>query len=59
MVEIFVVAALSLKPGESYIMTMVRAFQWVIVLMMVFFMYRGTKVWDRWATALDTNGVAA
>ena len=43
-VEIFVVAALSLKPGESYLKTMVKAFQWVIILVMVFFMYRGTKV---------------
>jgi hypothetical protein len=42
-VEIFVVAALSLKPGESYIKTMVHAFQWVIILIMVFFMYWGTK----------------
>jgi len=43
-VEIFVVAALSLKPGESYIKTMVKAFQWMIILVMVFFMYRGTKI---------------
>jgi FtsH-binding integral membrane protein len=42
-VEIFVVAALSLKPGESYIKTMAKAFQWVIVLIMVFFMYTGTR----------------
>jgi hypothetical protein len=42
-VEIFVVAALSLEPGDSYIKTMVKAFQWVILLVMVFFMYRGTK----------------
>ena len=41
-VEIFVVAALSLQPGESYIKTMAKAFQWVIVLIMVFFMYRGS-----------------
>jgi hypothetical protein len=42
-VEIFVVTALSLQPGESYIKTMIKAFQWVIVLIMVFFMYLGTR----------------
>jgi hypothetical protein len=42
-VEIFVVAALSLQPGDSYLKTMVKAFQWVILLAMVFFMYRGTR----------------
>ena len=42
-VEIFLIAALSLKPGESYLKTMVKAFQWVIILVMVFFMYLGTK----------------
>jgi FtsH-binding integral membrane protein len=42
-VEIFVVGALSLEPGDSYIKTMARAFQWVIVLTIIFFMYRGTK----------------
>jgi FtsH-binding integral membrane protein len=41
--EIFIVAALSLRPGDSYIKTMVKAFQWVIILVMVFFMYRGTR----------------
>lgn len=39
---IFIVSALSLLPGQSYIMTMVKAFQWVIVLIMVGFMYWGT-----------------
>ena len=42
-VEIFVVGALSLRPGESYIKTMTRAFQWVIILTFVTFMYLGTK----------------
>lgn len=42
-VEIFVVAALSLQPGDSYVKTMMKAFQWVIVLVMVFFMYLGTR----------------
>jgi hypothetical protein len=41
--EIFIVAALSLKPGESYIKTMIKAFQWVIILVMVLFMYLGTR----------------
>ncbi|HYX25801.1 MAG TPA: hypothetical protein VFC23_16730 [Thermoanaerobaculia bacterium] len=43
-IEIFVVAAFSLQPGESYIKTMAKAFQWVIVLIMVGFMYWGTKL---------------
>jgi len=42
-VEIFLIAALSLQPGQNYIQTMVKAFQWVIILVMVFFMYLGTK----------------
>jgi FtsH-binding integral membrane protein len=42
-VEIFLVAALSAPPGGSYIKTMIKAFQWVIILVMVFFMYLGTK----------------
>ena len=42
--SIFIVAALSLQPGESYVKTMIKAFQWVIVLIMVGFMYWGTKV---------------
>ncbi|MDT5158762.1 MAG: hypothetical protein QOC99_277 [Acidobacteriota bacterium] len=42
-VEIFVVAALSLRPGESYIKTMIHAFQWVIILVMVFFMWWGIR----------------
>jgi hypothetical protein len=42
-VEIFVVAALSLQPGDSYVKTMTKAFQWVIILAMVLFMYCGTK----------------
>jgi len=41
--EIFVVAAFSLQPGDSYIKTMVKAFQWVILLAMIFCMYRGTR----------------
>jgi FtsH-binding integral membrane protein len=42
-VEIFVVGALSLEPGDSYIKTMLKAFQWVFVLLFVFFMYWGTR----------------
>jgi hypothetical protein len=41
--EIFIVSALSLKPGDSYIKTMIKAFQWVIILVFVFFMYLGTR----------------
>jgi hypothetical protein len=42
-IEIFLVAALSLGPGESYIKQMIKAYQWVILLVMIFFMYRGTQ----------------
>jgi hypothetical protein len=41
--EIFIVAALSLQPGDSYIKTMAKAFQWVIILVMVGFMYKGIR----------------
>jgi len=41
--SIFIVAALSLQPGQSYIKTMAKAFQWVIVLVMVAFMFWGTR----------------
>ena len=41
--EIFIVAALSLRPGDSYIKTMIKAFQWVIILVMVFFMWLGVR----------------
>jgi hypothetical protein len=43
-VTIFIVAALSAKPGQSYIKTMIRAFQWVMLLIMVLFMYLGSRV---------------
>ena len=43
-VEIFVVAALSLLPGQNYIKVMIRAFQWVIILVMVGFMYWGLQI---------------
>jgi FtsH-binding integral membrane protein len=49
-VEIFVVTALSLKPGESYIKTMVKTFYWVIILVMVFFMFWGIR--PSWWTRL-------
>ncbi|HEY6331799.1 MAG TPA: hypothetical protein VI756_20900 [Blastocatellia bacterium] len=42
--NIFVVAALSLRPGDSYIKTMIHAFQWVILLVMILFMYLGSRV---------------
>lgn len=42
--SIFIVAALSLRPGDSYIRTMVRAFQWVIIVVLVSLMYWGTRV---------------
>ncbi len=42
-IEIWLIGALSLRPGQSYIKTMLRAFQWVFVLLIAFFMYLGTK----------------
>jgi hypothetical protein len=38
---IFIVAAVSLEPGQSYIQVMVHAFQWVMLLLMILFMYLG------------------
>lgn len=43
-ISIFIVAALNLEPGQSYIKTMIKAFQWVIVLIMVGLMYWGTTL---------------
>jgi hypothetical protein len=42
-IEIWVVGALSLIPGQSYIKTMMQAFQWVFVLLIALFMYLGTR----------------
>jgi hypothetical protein len=42
-VEIFFIGALLLEPGDSYIRSMLRAFQWVFVGLIAFFMYLGTK----------------
>lgn len=42
-IEIWLIGALSLYPGQSYIKTMLKAFQWVFVLLIAFFMYLGTK----------------
>ena len=42
-VEIWFIGALLIEPGQSYIKSMLRAFQWVFVLLIAFFMYLGTK----------------
>jgi hypothetical protein len=42
-IAIFVVGALSLEPGQSYIKTMLKAFQWTLPLVMVLLMYWGTR----------------
>lgn len=42
-VEIWLIGALSLRPGQSYIKTMLKAFQWVFVALMIIFMYWGTR----------------
>ncbi len=44
LIVMFLVTGLSLQPGESYIKTMIKAFQWVFVLVLVILMYWGTKV---------------
>jgi hypothetical protein len=43
LVEIFFIAAMVLEPGDSYIKSMLRSFQWVFVLLIIVFMYLGTK----------------
>lgn len=42
-IEIWFIGALLLEPGDSYIKSMLRAFQWVFVLLIIIFMYLGTK----------------
>lgn len=42
-IEIWLIGALLIQPGQSYIKSMLRAFQWVFVLLIAFFMYLGTK----------------
>jgi hypothetical protein len=44
LIVMFLVTALSIGPGDSYIKTMFKAFQWVFVLVLVILMYWGTKV---------------
>lgn len=44
LIVMFLVTALSIGPGDSYIKTMIKAFQWVFVLVLVILMYWGTKV---------------
>ena len=41
--EIFIITALSLRPGESYIKTMAKAFQWMIIVVLLIFMYMGVR----------------
>lgn len=41
---IFIVTALSLEPGQSYVKTMIKGFQWVIIVIMIVFMYWGTTL---------------
>lgn len=43
LIVMFLVTALSMGPGDSYIKTMIKAFQWVFVLALVILMYWGTK----------------
>lgn len=43
LIEIWFMGAMLLEPGQSYIRTMLREFQWVFVLLLIVFMYLGTK----------------
>ena len=43
LIEIWFMGAMLLEPGQSYIKTMLREFQWVFVLLIIVFMYLGTK----------------
>ncbi len=43
-ISIFITAAVQLLPGQSYIKTMIQAFQWMLVLAMVGLMYWGTTL---------------
>jgi|GEM_PF-4623061 len=43
-ITIFFVAALSLRPGESYIKTMFTSLQWMIIVGMVALMFWGTTL---------------
>ena len=43
LIEIWFMGAMLLEPGQSYIKTMLRVFQWVFVLLIIVFMYLGTK----------------
>lgn len=43
-IEIWFVGALLLRPGDSYLKTMFKNFQWVFVLLIIIFMFWGTRV---------------
>lgn len=43
LVEIAFIGALVLEPGESYIKTSLRQFQWVFALLVIICMYLGTR----------------
>jgi hypothetical protein len=40
---IFIVGALNLRPGESYIRTLIKAFQWTLPLAIVILIFWGTR----------------
>ena len=42
LVEILFVAAMLWEPGDSYVKSLLRSFQWVFVLLIIIFMYLGT-----------------
>jgi hypothetical protein len=43
LIEIWFMGAMLLEPGQSYIKTMLREFQWVFVLLIIVCMYLGTR----------------
>jgi hypothetical protein len=42
-IEIWFLGAMLLEPGDSYIKSMLRSFQWVFVLLIIISMFLGTK----------------
>jgi hypothetical protein len=42
LVEIFFLMAMSLEPGDSFVKSMLKSFQWVFVLLLIITMYIGT-----------------
>jgi len=42
LVEIFFIMAMTLEPGDSYVKSLLRSFQWIFVLLLIISMYLGS-----------------